>query len=148
MWDLLVLMVSLVLKDHLESPDKRVMLVLLALKGWLALLGHRVKLVLLDQRVVEEHRGHLVQPGFLDLLEGLAHLVRRVLLVNQVLLVFLEKRVHMGFEETMDLQDAKEKEAPLGLLEALETKEILEKMDHQDLTVHRVLQEQQGKEEL
>lgn len=52
-------------------------------------------------------------------------------MVNQVLLVFLEKRVHMDFEETMDLQDAKEKEAPLGLLEALETKEILEKMDHQ-----------------
>lgn len=95
----------------------------------------------------------------LDLLEELAHLVQRyvawttevhnyksemkktqnkplricflrVLLVSQVHLVFLEKRVHLVFVETMDPQDGREREAPLGLLEALETKEILEKMDH------------------
>lgn len=51
-------------------------------------------------------------------------------MVSQVHLVFLEKRVHLVFVETMDPQDAREREAPLGLLEALETKEILEKMDH------------------
>lgn len=55
----------------------------------------------------------------------------RVLLVSQVQLVFLGKRVLLVFEETMDPQDAREREVPLGLLEALETKEILEKMDHQ-----------------
>lgn len=82
-------MVSLVWKDHQESLDKRVMLDLLALKGWLVLQGHRwenicdpsvsvdseklsfstnnhllthyfrVNLVWLDQREEEEHKGHL-----------------------------------------------------------------------------------------
>ncbi len=55
----------------------------------------------------------------------------RVLLVRQVQLVFLGKRVLLVFEEIMDRQGAREREVSLGLLEALETKEILEKMDHQ-----------------
>lgn len=38
-----VQMVSLVWKDHQESLDKRVMLDLLALKGYLVLQGHRWK---------------------------------------------------------------------------------------------------------
>lgn len=124
------------------------MLDLLALKGWLVLQGHRVILVWLDQRVVEEHRGHLAQQVSLDLLEELAHLVQRVLLVSQVQLVFLGKRVLLVFEEIMDRQGAREREVPLGLLEAMETKEIPEKMDHQDLMVHQVLLEPRGKEEL
>lgn len=55
----------------------------------------------------------------------------RVLLVSQVQLVFLGKRVLLVFEEIMDRQGAREREVPLGLLEAMETKEIPEKMDHQ-----------------
>lgn len=55
----------------------------------------------------------------------------RVLLVSQVQLVFLGKRVLLVFEEIMDRQGAREREVSLGLLEALETKEILGKMDHQ-----------------
>lgn len=53
----------------------------------------------------------------------------RVLLVSLVLLVLLEKRVHLDFVEIMAHQDAKEKEASLGLLEALETRGTLGRMD-------------------
>lgn len=52
-------------------------------------------------------------------------------MVSQVQLVFLGKRVLLVFEEIMDRQGAREREVPLGLLEAMETKEIPEKMDHQ-----------------
>lgn len=50
-------------------------------------------------------------------------------MVSLALLVLLEKRVHLDYVEIMDHQGAKEKEASLGLLEALETKETQEKMD-------------------
>lgn len=102
----------------------------------------------LDQREEEVHRGHLAQQVFLDQLEELAHLAQRALLVSQVHLVSQVKKVHVVFEEIMDLPDVMEREVNLVLLEALETKEILEKMAHRGLMVHQDLLEQQGREVL
>lgn len=105
-------------------------------------------MVWLDQRVVEEHKELLDQLVFLDPLEKSVHQVQLGLLVSLVLLVLLERRVHLGFVEIMDHRDAKEKEAKLGLLEALETRGTLARMDPLVLMVHQVQLEQQDKEEL
>lgn len=55
----------------------------------------------------------------------------RALLVSQVQLVSQEKKVHLVFEEITDHLGVMEREVNLVLLEVLETREILEKMDHQ-----------------
>lgn len=52
-------------------------------------------------------------------------------MVSQVQLVSQEKKVHAVLEEIMDHPGVREREVNLVLVEALETKEILEKMDQQ-----------------